>query len=347
MASRTPLEDVALRTPGSQGISQAATTAGGRRSLNAPTRLGFGALRALAFCMARSLVSIRALVMGRPAGDAPGRRGRTTRLAGNTSRTRGAPVAGASARPGPGPRRPQRAAVKIALSAGSGGPMSLDGEVGGAASYDSLPGSHMQIPILMCTFLIVSMQLGFAMLEVGCEHRMTVLAKNILDSVISSLSFAIACDVLKPSIVLSAAGRTEHHLMFLHWAFLSTSVVMSGLAYPILAESVWGHGDSALGSNFHDSVAGHSYYDYAGGGVVHLAGGVAALVGNLMVGRRILRPPVKDGLDDEKEFRANSYLQIMGIFNLWVGCYGFNACPAFLRNDHSSRKLRGVIQGSR
>jgi len=254
----------------------------------------------------------------------------------------------------------------------------------------------MQVPILMCTFLIVSMQLGFAMLEVGCvrqEHRMTVLAKNILDSVISSLSFAIACDVLKPSIVLSAAGRTENYLIFLHWAFLSTSVticsgsmaerthlvaylcyavVMSGFAYPILAESVWGHGDSALGSNFHDSVAGHSYYDYAGGGVVHLAGGVAALVGNLMVGRRILRPPVKDFLpkttesaegsnpgpadknrlgellaetwhrrfdnpeDDEKEFRANSYLQIMGIFNLWVGCYGFNACPAFLRNDHSS-----------
>ncbi|CAE7225981.1 amt3, partial [Symbiodinium sp. CCMP2456] len=185
---------------------------------------------------------------------------------------------------------------------------------------------------------------------------------------------------------------------------------MSGFAYPILAESVWGdsqaqlshairggrylqevadvystisRGDSVLGSNFRDSAAGHSYYDYAGGGVVHLAGGVAALVGNLMVGRRILRPPVKDFLpkttesaessnsgdwdcrllcrpeeknrvgdrelltetwhrrfdnpeDDEKEFRANSYLQIMGIFNLWVGCYGFNACPAFLRNDRSS-----------
>lgn len=256
----------------------------------------------------------------------------------------------------------------------------------------------MEVPILMCTFLIVSMQLGFAMLEVGCvrqEHRMTVLAKNILDSMISSLSFAIACDVLKPSIVLSAAGRTENYLIFLHWAFLSTSVticsgsmaerthlvaylcyavVMSGFAYPILAESVWGHGDSVLGSNFRGSAAGHSYYDYAGGGVVHLAGGVAALVGNLMVGRRILRPPVKDFLpkttesaessnpgpeeknrmgdkelltetwhrrfdnpeDDEKEFRANSYLQIMGIFNLWVGCYGFNACPAFLRNDRSS-----------
>ncbi|CAE7449432.1 unnamed protein product, partial [Symbiodinium necroappetens] len=151
-------------------------------------------------------------------------------------------------------------------------------------------------------------------------------------------------------------------------------VVMSGFAYPILAESVWGHGDSVLGSNFRGSAAGHSYYDYAGGGVVHLAGGVAALVGNLMVGRRILRPPVKDFLpkttesaessnpgpeeknrvgdkelltetwhrrfdnpeDDEKEFRANSYLQIMGIFNLWVGCYGFNACTAFLRNDSSS-----------
>ncbi|CAJ1328747.1 unnamed protein product [Effrenium voratum] len=39
----------------------------------------------------------------------------------------------------------------------------------------------MMMPLLLCTFLIVSMQLGFAMLEVGCvrqEHRMTVLART-------------------------------------------------------------------------------------------------------------------------------------------------------------------------
>eukprot|EP00913_Durusdinium_trenchii_P013030 g12231.t1 len=39
--------------------------------------------------------------------------------------------------------------------------------------------------------------------------------------------------------------------------------------------------------------------------------------------------------DDEKEFRPNSYLQVMGVLNLWVGCYGFNASPAFARNDPS------------
>lgn len=249
---------------------------------------------------------------------------------------------------------------------------------GGAAE---VAGSVM--PLLLCTFMIVSMQLGFAMLEVGCvrqEHRMTVLAKNLLDTMVSSLSFSLGCEIFQPSIV-KQDGVVENHLIFLHWAFLSTSVticsgsmaerahlaaylcyavLMSGLAYPILADSVWGDGTGAgfLYHQFHPS-GGHSYYDYAGGGVIHLAGAMAALAGNLLLGRRILRPPPKDlshtqgddtaqlkeaiqetwqrrfdrAEDDEKEFRPNSYLQVMGVLNLWVGCYGFNASPAFVRRD--------------
>ena len=244
------------------------------------------------------------------------------------------------------------------------------------------------MPLLLCTFMIVSMQLGFAMLEVGCvrqEHRMTVLAKNLLDTMVSSLSFSVGCELFKPSMV-NQDGLAENHLILLHWAFLSTSVticsgslaerahlaaylcyavVMSGFAYPILADSVWGDGSGAgfLHSQFHSVVSGHAYYDYAGGGVIHLAGGVAALAGNILLGRRILRPPAKDFSqpenfqgtddtallkdamqetwqrrfdrteDDEKEFRPNSYLQVMGVLNLWVGCYGFNASPAFARLD--------------
>lgn len=249
---------------------------------------------------------------------------------------------------------------------------------GGAAEA---AGSVM--PLLLCTFMIVSMQLGFAMLEVGCvrqEHRMTVLAKNLLDTMVSSLSFSLGCEIFQPSIV-KQDGVVENHLIFLHWAFLSTSVticsgsmaerahlaaylcyavLMSGLAYPILADSVWGDGTGAgfLYHQFHPS-GGHSYYDYAGGGVIHLAGAMAALAGNLLLGRRILRPPPKDlshtqgddtaqlkeaiqetwqrrfdrAEDDEKEFRPNSYLQVMGVLNLWVGCYGFNSSPAFVRRD--------------
>ncbi|CAK9079550.1 Putative ammonium transporter sll0108 [Durusdinium trenchii] len=204
---------------------------------------------------------------------------------------------------------------------------------------------------------------------------------------VSSLSFFVACELVQPSIV-QQNGVTESHLLLLHWAFLSTSVticsgsmaerthllaylcyavVMSGLVYPILADSVWGNGRGLLHEHFHSVISGHSYYDYAGGGVVHLAGGIAALAGNLLLGRRILRPPAKDFCpsnaenagndgaeqlkealqetwqrrfdcteDDEKEFRPNSYLQVMGVLNLWVGCYGFNASPAFARNDPSS-----------
>lgn len=148
-------------------------------------------------------------------------------------------------------------------------------------------------------------------------------------------------------------------------AYLCYAVLMSGLAYPVLADSVWGDGTGAgfLYHQFHPS-GGHRYYDYAGAGVIHLAGAMAALAGNSLLGRRILRPPAKElshtqgpqgqgddtaqlkeaiqeewqrrfdrAEDDEKEFRPNSYLQVMGVLNLWVGCYGFNASPAFARRD--------------
>ena len=71
---------------------------------------------------------------------------------------------------------------------------------------------------------------------------------------------------------------------------------MSGVAYPVLADSVWGAGGAGGAGFLHmffHTLEGHSFYDYAGGGVVHLAGGMAALAGNLLLGRRILQP-VKD-----------------------------------------------------
>src|SRR5204862_5527711 len=60
-------------------------------------------------------------------------------------------------------------------------------------------------------------------------------------------------------------------------SFVVFSFVIASITYPIYANWVWGGGWlSALGRNF---GLGHGQVDFAGSSVVHLVGGVAALVG--------------------------------------------------------------------
>ena len=68
-------------------------------------------------------------------------------------------------------------------------------------------------------------------------------------------------------------------------SFVLFSFVISTIIYPIYANWVWGGGWlSQLGHNF---GLGHGHVDFAGSSVVHMVGGVAALVGAKMMGPRI------------------------------------------------------------
>ena len=96
------------------------------------------------------------------------------------------------------------------------------------------------------------------------------------------------------------------------WAFLTFAVVLTGFIYPIQGHWSWGGGFlSELG-----------YSDYAGSGIVHLAGGAAALAGVLMVGPR----SGKYGPNGEVRAMpgANMPLATLGTFILWLGWFGFN-----------------------
>jgi len=263
--------------------------------------------------------------------------------------------------------------------------------------------------ILLCAFLIVSMQAGFAMLEVGsCReaHRMTVLAKNVLDSSISCLSFWVHCSVQEPSLVCNSHGQFEYHLLLFNWSFCATAVticsgamaerthlvaymwyavLMASLVYPVVAEGAWGSRPSLLHGQFHyRHHTGYAYHDFAGSGVVHFTGGFTALLGNSLLGRRIMKPKdhvnpsrrlrqvgtphqsqeqdvsdlecaeVKlrpaggwprrfDNRDrDVLEFKPCNYLQVMGMFILWVGWYGFNA-GSTLSLDQSGSTTAGIV----
>lgn len=94
--------------------------------------------------------------------------------------------------------------------------------------------------------------------------------------------------------------------------FLIFSVVLTGFIYPI--EGYWTWGGGFL------SAAGFS--DFAGSGIVHLAGAAAALAGVLLLGAR----KGKYGKNGEVHpiQGSNMPLATLGTFILWFGWFGFN-----------------------
>jgi len=104
-------------------------------------------------------------------------------------------------------------------------------------------------------------------------------------------------------------------------SFVLFSFVIATVIYPIYANWVWGGGWlAALGANF---GLGHGHVDFAGSSVVHLTGGVMALVLAKMIGPRI----GKFGKDGKpRPIPAHNIAQVMtGTFILAFGWFGFNA----------------------
>ena len=99
------------------------------------------------------------------------------------------------------------------------------------------------------------------------------------------------------------------------WAFLAFAVVMTGIIYPLEGAWTWG-GKSVFG------LFELSYSDYAGSGIVHMAGAAAALAGVLILGPRKGKY-TKDGRINAIP-GANLPLATLGTFILWLGWFGFN-----------------------
>ncbi len=99
------------------------------------------------------------------------------------------------------------------------------------------------------------------------------------------------------------------------WAFLAFAVVMTGVIYPFEGSWTWG-GNSVFG------LYSLSYSDYAGSGIVHLAGATAALAGVLLLGPR--KGKYGPGGETRAIPGANLPLATLGTFILWMGWFGFN-----------------------
>lgn len=109
--------------------------------------------------------------------------------------------------------------------------------------------------------------------------------------------------------------------------YLAYSFIISALIYPIYGHWVWGGGwletlkiGSAVGVK-----------DFAGSGVVHVVGGLTALVGAAMVGPRIGKFNA-DGTPNQIGGHNIPYV-VIGAFILFFGWFGFNPGSTFAATD--------------
>ena len=105
------------------------------------------------------------------------------------------------------------------------------------------------------------------------------------------------------------------------WSFLIFAVVLTGFIYPIQGMWKWGGG----------WLNEYGFHDFAGSGVVHLCGGIAALTGVLFLGAR------RGKYTDDGRVNAlpgcNMPLATLGMFILWFGWFGFNGGSQLIISD--------------
>ncbi len=218
--------------------------------------------------------------------------------------------------------------------------------------------------VLVCGFLVMFMQAGFAMVETGfcrAKNATNLMAKNTIDFVIGSLAFfVIGYTLLKGAdvggfigtgalflggnqydvgkyldffwqLVFCAtaativSGAVAERLKFS--SYLIYSIVISILVYPLYGHWVWG------GGWLSKLPFGMGHLDFAGSGVVHTIGGMFGLAGAIVLGPRFGKF-TKEGKPNAIPGHSIT-LAALGVFILWFGWFGFNPGSTF--NAHHLR----------
>ena len=150
--------------------------------------------------------------------------------------------------------------------------------------------------------------LGFL---IGDEHAVDVVAAGGEDAPYYSARADFFFQIVFAATCMSVVSGAVAERMKL-WAFIAFAVVMTGFIYPVQGFWKWGGG-------FLDAAG---YMDYAGSGIVHMAGATAALAGVLLLGAR----KGKYGPNGQINAipGANLPLATLGTFILWMGWFGFN-----------------------
>ncbi|MDG1874563.1 MAG: ammonium transporter [Mariniblastus sp.] len=210
--------------------------------------------------------------------------------------------------------------------------------------------------IFLCAVLVLFMQAGFSLVEVGlnsAKNVVNILFKNLMDlSIGGILFFIIGFGIMYPGEYLygslnpyfsfggfglyeakDGASLSPHASWFFQAVFAATAAtIVSGavagrmkfssylIFSAILTALVYPiSGYWKWGGGWLDELG---FQDFAGSVVVHAVGGFAGLAGAILLGPRIGRFS-KDGKSLALPGH-NMTFAALGVFILWVGWYGFN-----------------------
>ena len=231
---------------------------------------------------------------------------------------------------------------------------------------------------LVCGALVMWMAAGFAMLEAGLvrsKNTTEILTKNValfavactmymvcgysimygggdftmfLSGIIGDgvagaeepATYAPSADFYFQVVFVATAmsivsGAVAERMKL--WAFLVFTVVMTGLIYPMEGRWTWG-GEPVFGMY---TLADLGFSDFAGSGIVHMAGAAAALAGVMLLGARKGKYG-KDGRINAIP-GANLPLATLGTFILWLGWFGFNGGSVLATSSVESANAVAVV----
>ena len=121
------------------------------------------------------------------------------------------------------------------------------------------------------------------------------------------------------------------------WAFLVFAAFMTGVIYPLEGSWTW-NGDDVFGLY---NLGDLGFSDFAGSGIVHMAGAAAALAGVILLGAR----RGKYGADGQVYALpgANLPLATLGTFILWMGWFGFNGGSVLKLGDVANANTVAMV----
>ena len=121
------------------------------------------------------------------------------------------------------------------------------------------------------------------------------------------------------------------------WSFLAFAVVMTAFIYPMEGSWTWG-AKSVFGLY---SLGDIGFTDFAGSGIVHMAGAAAALAGVLLLGARKGKYTADGKINAIPG--ANMPMATLGTFILWMGWFGFNGGSVLKLGDVASANSVAMV----
>ena len=125
------------------------------------------------------------------------------------------------------------------------------------------------------------------------------------------MAFQMMFAVFTPALITGAFAERKRFKAFVLFSLLWTLIVYSPIAHWVWGDGGWLRGMGVL--------------DFAGGTVVHISSGVAALVAALVLGPRVKRESDRFEPHDVR-------LTVIGAGLLWFGWFGFNGGSALAAN---------------